>query len=82
MAAKENFTFRIDPDIKKFGQQIAKKQHRSFSNFIEYLIMEEIEKDPEFAVVFNSCPPVDGNAVSGGNDKMLEDEFKNFVDKE
>ena len=41
---KERTNICIDPDLKKKGQRIAKKQNRSFSNLIETLIEKLEEK--------------------------------------
>lgn len=41
---KKNITMTIRPDVYEHGRQIAKEQNRSFANFVECLMMDEIEK--------------------------------------
>jgi len=44
MSARKLTAIRIDEDIERQAKEVAKAYRRSFSNFIEYLLFEEIAK--------------------------------------
>ena len=45
MAKTERLFIRIDGDLKKQLQEQAEKEHRTLSNYIESILIKEIEKD-------------------------------------
>jgi hypothetical protein len=40
MAARKNFTFRLDPDVVKAFARLAKADHRSLNNMVEATMIE------------------------------------------
>ena len=45
MAKTERLFIRIDGDLKKQLQEQAEKEHRTLSNYVESILIREIEKD-------------------------------------
>lgn len=45
MAKTERLYIRIDEDLKKKLQELAEKEHRTLSNYVESILIREIEKD-------------------------------------
>lgn len=44
---KQKKTLAFDKEVIKQGEELAKKQNRSFNNWLEWIIMKEIERQAE-----------------------------------
>lgn len=51
---KKNITMRIRPDVYDKVRKIAYLKNRSFANFIEYLLMNEIETAKKSGMKFKN----------------------------
>lgn len=45
MPKTETIAFRIDSELKKKAQELAKKDGRSLSNWLEQMVRKEVEKN-------------------------------------
>lgn len=45
MAKTERLFIRIAPELKGQLQELAKAEHRTLSNYVESILIKEIEKD-------------------------------------
>lgn len=45
MAKTERLYIRISPELKEKLQELAEKEHRTLSNYIESILIKEIEKE-------------------------------------
>lgn len=43
--AKKNFTWNLDIDTVSKIQILAKKEHRSVTNYVEHLLMEKVDSE-------------------------------------
>jgi predicted transcriptional regulator len=43
------FSMRLPPDLKERLQQLADRDHRSLTNYIEVLLLQHVEKKPASA---------------------------------
>lgn len=80
MERRKNITMRIKPDVYFYDRQVAELNNRAFSNLVETLLLQEIEKARAEGFEFKKYVPeggeIEGN--SGGKDAELDDEFKRF----
>lgn len=45
MAKTERLYIRISPELKEKLQELAEKEHRTLSNYIESVLIKEVEKE-------------------------------------
>jgi len=72
---------RLRPDILFYAKQLAKIENRPFSNMVEYLLLQEIDRARDEGIEFENYVP-EGGSVSGEGgekDNALDDVFKKFA---
>jgi|GEM_PF-3879622 len=81
MENRKHIGMRIRPDINFYGKQVAKFRNRPFSNLIEYLLSQEIEKARAEGFEFEKYVPEGGevDGTPGEKDNALDDVFKQFA---
>ncbi|MBW6534854.1 MAG: hypothetical protein K0B11_07595 [Mariniphaga sp.] len=81
MENRKHIAMRIRPDVNFYGKQVAKFRNRAFSNLVEFLLLQEIEKAKAEGFEFENYVPEGGEI--GGNpgekDNALNDVFKQFA---
>jgi hypothetical protein len=70
------------PDVYHYAKQLAKMNNRPFSNLVEYLLLQEIERARDEGIEFEKYVPEGGNVegVAGEKDNSLDNVFKKFTD--
>lgn len=81
MERRKNITMRIRPDIDFYGKQVAKFRNRAFSNLVEFLLLQEIEKARAEGFNFEKYVPEGGEVEgsTGEKDAGLDNVFKQFA---
>jgi hypothetical protein len=71
---------RITKEVMFYAKQLAAKENRNFSNLVETLILQEIEKARAEGFKFKKYVPEGGEieGTAGEKDEDLDDEFKRF----
>jgi hypothetical protein len=83
MANKINTTLRIDPELKTRAEKIAKYEHRYFANYVEKLILQDINRylgaGFDFEAEIKDVPVAMPNKPIKGIDDNLATVFEQFT---
>lgn len=82
MDRKVSTGMRISKESMFYAKQLAAKQNRNFSNLVETLILQEIDKAKAEGFEFEKYVPEGGEVEGDGGEKdaALDDVFKQFAD--
>jgi hypothetical protein len=83
MANKINTTLRIDPDLKTRAEKIAKYEHRYFANYVEKLILQDVNRylasGFDFEAEIENVPVAVPDRLNKGIDESLVAEFNKLT---
>lgn len=79
--AKTMTMITIDPEVKFLAAQVATSYSRSLSNFIEYLLLQEIQKSKQSGFSFVNFNEASTEYVGRGTDEKLVEEFEKLTKK-
>ncbi len=76
---KINRTMRIKPEILHYGKQLADHLNRNFTNLVEHLLVQEVQKAKADGFKFEKYIEPGGEVVGKGVDPNLKSEFSKFM---
>jgi hypothetical protein len=76
MKRTERINMRIAPEVKEKGDKLCGLRNRSFSNLVEFLILQEFERFSDVAIGESN-----EHVIGRGSDDKLEDEYNKFIEK-
>lgn len=82
MSTRRVLNIRIDIEIEHYGRQIASSQLRSFPNYIESLIQQDLIRQRKNGVKFNEFEEPGGKVIGSGTDQELVEEFEKLTKKD
>jgi hypothetical protein len=79
MGTRRVLNIRIDMELEHYGRQIAESQLRTFPNYIESLIKQDIIKHREKGFKFVEYEEPGGNIINTKKDEKLIAIFEKFT---
>lgn len=73
---KPKILITLDEQVRINAAKIAKEENRPFSNYIEYLLIREIQKKKAEGMIFDEYVPQGGIVVGKGKDESLAEQFE------
>lgn len=79
MRYRKAVAFTLDPSVEFYIRQIARKQNRTTSNFVETILQKEIERLHNEGVELIEYEEPGGTVIGRGKDEKLIEEYEKLI---